>query len=164
MDKVSAFFGGHPAQLKVAKMIMVRGISVVDGKAMCGDIEQSDSAIARAADVDRRVVRTTLERISSDQEMDAIFRRIRPMLNMTDMASGIGCTSFDIIPTDSKVPGILASITTNLYNAKYSIRQIVIDEDEMGKAILSVIVEGSVSPEDIASLKGCTGVDRIVLK
>ena len=164
MDNVSAFFESHPSQLKVARTIMVRGISVSNGKAMCGDIEQSDSAIARVAGVDRRVVRTTLERISADPEMDALFKRIRPMLNMTDIASYIGCTSFDIIPTDSKVPGILSSITANLFDAGYCIKQMVIGDDDNGRPILSVIVEGSMTPDDIASLKNCTGVDRIVLK
>lgn len=164
MDSMESFFKGHPSQLKVARMIMVRGISVESGIAYCGGIKQSDTDIARTAGVDRRVVRSTLERISSDNKMNELFRNIRPMLNMTDIASGIGCTSFVIVPTDSKVPGILASVTTALFESGYCIRQIVIDEDEDNKAVLSVIVEGRMTPNDISSLKGCTGVSSIILK
>lgn len=163
MDTIFSYFEGYPAQLKVARMILVRGISVVGGKALCGGIEQSDSAIARAAGVDRRVVRTTIEHIMSDPELTAIFNNVRPMLNMTAMAKMIGCTSIDIIPTDSKVPGILASITADLFESGYCLRQIVINEDESGKATLSVIVEGEMAPDDIAALKDCTGVDKIIL-
>lgn len=164
MDKMESFFKGHPSQLKVARMIFVRGISVESGIAYCGGIKQSDSDIARAAGVDRRVVRTTLERISSDEKMDLLFKNVRPMLNMTDIAEGLGCTSFDIVPTDSKVPGILASVTTSLFESGYCIRQIVIDEDENRQAVLSVIVEGKVTADDISSLRGCTGVGSIILK
>lgn len=164
MDTIFSYFEGYPAQLKVARMILVRGISVIDGKAMCGGIEQSDSAIARAAGVDRRVVRTTIEHIMSVEELAKIFSNVKPMLNMSDMASMISCTSIDIIPTDSKVPGILASITARLFESGYCIRQIVINEDEDWRATLSVVIEGVMAPDDIAALKNCTGVDKVVLK
>ena len=80
MEFLGDYFKGYPSQQKVAGKLLSCGIRVADGHAYCGDIEQGDSAIGRACGVDRRVVRSTLERISSTPELDAIFTKVRPML------------------------------------------------------------------------------------
>lgn len=165
MENMNSFFQGFPSQEKVAMMLMKNGIRVVGGKAYCGDVEQGDTALGRACGVDRRVVRTTLERISSTPELDAIFSKLRSMLSMVDLAPEIGCSSIVIIPTDATMPGILAEIMNTLYTAGISIRQAMVDDSgDRDKSMLSIVVDGKVPPSVIPELKSCRGVASIVIK
>ncbi len=165
MDRVNVFFQGFPSQEKVARLLMAHGIKVKDGHAYCGDIEQSDSAIGRAAGVDRRVVRSTLERISSTPELDAVFSKLRSVLSMSDLAPVIGCSTLIIIPTDAKMPGILADITSTLFRHGMSVRQAMVDDSgDQDKATFSVVVDGRIPPEVIPELKTCRGVSSILIR
>lgn len=165
MEIVGDVFAGYPSQEKVARTLLALGISVRDGHAYCGDIEQGDSAIGRACGVDRRVVRSTLERISSTPKLDAVFSKLRSTLSMVDLAPEIGCSSIVITPTDASMPGILADITDVLYRSGVSVRQAMVDDsgDEQN-AVLLVVVYGRIPPEAIPSLKSCRGVASILIK
>jgi len=46
-------FKGFPAQEKVAQLMVVHGLRVRDGNVLAGEIKISDTALARAAGVDR---------------------------------------------------------------------------------------------------------------
>ena len=65
MDISLSEFDGFPSQKNVATVMLKQGLSVNDGKVYCGDIEISDSSLGRAAKVDRRVVRATVEKIDT---------------------------------------------------------------------------------------------------
>ena len=165
MERLDAFFKSYPSQGKVAALLMRNGIRVCDGKAYCNEIEQNDSALGRAAGVDRRVVRTTLERISATPELDSIFSKLRPMLSMIDLAPEIGCSSIVIVPTDAKIPGILADITTVLYRSGVSVRQAVVDDSgDRDSSVLTVVADGMIPPETIGELKLCRGVSSIIIR
>ncbi|WP_400202225.1 ACT domain-containing protein [Candidatus Methanarcanum hacksteinii] len=165
MDRVNKYFQGFPSQEKVAALLIRYGISVKEGRAFCGEIEQSDSAIGRAAGVDRRVVRSTLMRISSIPELDAIFSKLQSMLSMVELAPEIDCSSMVIIPTDAKMPGILASITSTLYENGMSVRLAIVDDSgDREKSVLLVVVDGKIPPEVIPRLKSCRGVASIIIK
>lgn len=165
MERVNRYFEGFPSQEKVATLLIKYGISVREGRAFCGDIEQSDSAIGRAAGVDRRVVRSTLMRISSIPELDAIFTKLESMLSMVELAPEIGCSSMVIIPTDATMPGILAAITSTLYENGMSVRQAIVDDSgDREKSVLLVVVDGKIPPEVIPRLKSCRGVASIIIK
>ncbi len=165
MDRVNKYFQGFPSQEKVAALLIRYGISVKEGRAFCGEIEQSDSAIGRAAGVDRRVVRSTLMRISSIPELDAIFSKLQSMLSMVELAPEIDCSSMVIVPTDAKMPGILASITSTLYENGMSVRQAIVDDSgDREKSVLLVVVDGKIPPEVIPRLKSCRGVASIIIK
>lgn len=164
MDQLAQYFKKYPSQRTVAHKLMEYGIRVHGGIAYCGDIEQTDSGIARACDVDRRVVRTTLEHISATPELDKIFSKLKPMLSMTDMAEEIGCSSVVLIPTDSRVPGIIADVTTVLYNSGIVLRQLmVVDSGEYENATLQIVVEGKIPENVIMMLKSCRGVSGVLL-
>ena len=165
MDRVNKYFQDFPSQEKVAALLIRYGISVNEGRAFCGEIEQSDSAIGRAAGVDRRVVRSTLMRISSIPELDAIFSKLQSMLSMVELAPEIDCSSMVIVPTDAKMPGILASITSTLYENGMSVRQAIVDDSgDREKSVLLVVVDGKIPPEVIPRLKSCRGVASIIIK
>lgn len=165
MDRVNKYFQGFPSQEKVAALLIRYGICVKEGRAFCGEIEQSDSAIGRAAGVDRRVVRSTLMRISSIPELDAIYSKLQSMLSMVELAPEIDCSSMVIVPTDAKMPGILASITSTLYENGMSVRQAIVDDSgDREKSVLLVVVDGKIPPEVIPRLKSCRGVASIIIK
>lgn len=90
MERVPVFFEHYPSQEAVALLLLRLGISVHDGFAYCGDIRQSDVAIARAAHVDRRVVRSTIEKIEQTPELLALFSKLRCMLLLSDAAPDSG--------------------------------------------------------------------------
>ncbi len=77
--EIVKFFSGAPAKLKVAKLMVELGFGVSErGKVVCGSVEITDTSIAKAVSVDRRVVRDTVKDILSDVRMRRIFFGIRP--------------------------------------------------------------------------------------
>ncbi|MBO4797729.1 MAG: regulator of amino acid metabolism, contains ACT domain protein [Candidatus Methanomethylophilaceae archaeon] len=164
MDSLNEYFEGYPSQLKVANLLFARGIKVIGGKAYCGEIEQTDSAIGRAADVDRRVVHATLARISSVPELDTIFSKLECMLSMEYIAPEIGCSSLTIEPTDAKMSGILSGVMNIIYKHGLSVRQAMVDDKgKREDSVLTVVIDGSLPPGLITELESCRGVSRIIL-
>jgi predicted regulator of amino acid metabolism with ACT domain len=165
MDRLKEEFGKFPSQEKVAMLLLRHGIRVDSGTAYCGNIEQSDAAIARAAGVDRRVVRSTLERISNVPELDRMFSKLQSMLLLADVAPEIGCTTLEIIPTDATMPGIVAAVTDVLYRGGLSVRQAVVDDTGIRMdSHLIVVVDGRIPPELLPAVKGCRGVASVILR
>lgn len=165
MKGLEEYFKDYPSRLKVAKLLLKYGIRVEGGIAYCGKVEQSDTAIGRAAKVDRRVVKSTLQQISDTPHLDAIFTNVRCMLSMRDMAKEIGCCTLLITPTDAKMSGILSGITDVLYKHGLSIRQAVVDDTgEREKSVLTVVIDGELPPEIIPELRSCRGVNSIMFK
>ena len=86
------------------------------------------------------------------------------MLSMVDMAEEIGCSSIILIPTDSRVPGIIADVTTVLYNSGIVLRQLmVVDAVESETSTLEIVVEGKLPDNVIMMLKSCRGVSGVLV-
>lgn len=165
MDRIKEAFNKLPSQEKVAMLLLRHGIRVEGGMAYCDNIEQSDAAIARAAGVDRRVVRSTLEKISSTPELDSLFSKLQSMLLMANVAPEIGCTALEIIPTDATMPGILAGITDIIYKGGLSVRQAVVDDPGTRMdSHLIVVVDGQIPPELLPAIRQCIGVASVILR
>ena len=165
MDIVGDAFARYPSQEKVVQLLLSNGMRVEDGRAFCGDVEQGDSALGRACGVDRRVVRTTLERISGTPELDRMFSKLRCTLSMIDLAPEIGCSSIIITPTDARIPGILADVMRVLYDHGISIRQAMVDDSgDEGKAVLIIVAYSRIPSDAISELKYCRGVDSVLIK
>src|SRR5438093_12244906 len=73
------YFKGFPAQEKVAQLAVMYGLRVHQGSVYAGDIKLSDTAMARAAGVDRRVVTATVDTIDKNAELRAFFAALRPV-------------------------------------------------------------------------------------
>lgn len=165
MEKVDSLLKSFPSQLRVADVMLAHGISVKAGKAYCGNIEMSDSAIARAAGVDHRVVRSAITRITDTPELYAIFSKVKPILLLSDLASEIGCSTMEIIPTDATIPGILAEVTGVIFKHGLSVRQAVVqDFGERSESHLIVVVDGEIPPFIIPLVKNCRGVSGIIIR
>lgn len=165
MDRILRMFEKYPSQEAVAVLMLRQGIGVRDGDAYCGDVKQSDAAIARAAGVDRRVVRSTIDRISSEPELLALFSKIRPMLLLSEASSEIGCSSIEVIPTDATMPGIMAGIMDVLYCAGINVRQAVVSDPVDEKTSHLIIVADGTLPGDVVSaVRNCRGVASVIIK
>jgi len=165
MDIVKEGFSNFPSQEKVARLLLKQGIRVDKGIAFCNSIEQSDAAIARAVGVDRRVVRSTLDRISSVPELDRVFSKLQSMSLLANVASEIGCTALEIIPTDATMPGIVAGITDVIYRAGLSVRQAVVDDPGIRTdSHLIIVVDGHVPSELLPAIRQSRGVSSVTLR
>lgn len=164
MERVLEQFIRYPSQGKVAEVMLKYGISEIGGRAFCGDIEIADSALARSASVDRRVVRSTLERMEGDPELHRIFSKLRPILMLDGIASDIGCSVLEIVPTDAKMYGILADVTNVISQSRLSVRQAVVDDmgDREGSRLI-IIVDGQIPSNIIPRLRNCRGVSSIII-
>ena len=165
MIKVEEFFSNYPSQMKVVQLMMRHGVSVRDCNAYVGDIKLTDAGLAQAADVDRRVVRSTIERISMNPDLKALFSKIGSMAVLTDAASLLGCTSVEIVPDDDTRPGLLAGIMNTFSAEGINIRQAVVSgESDDTVSHLIVVVDGEVPGNVLATVRGIPGVSMVILR
>ena len=77
--KIEEKFKKYPARMRVAEKMIELGLSLNDdGKIYCGNLKISDKALATAADVDRRAIKSTIEVIQNDDELFTLFNNIIP--------------------------------------------------------------------------------------
>lgn len=165
MDRISYHFSSVPKQEQVARLMLKLGISVKSGDAYCGPIKQADAAVARALDIDRRVVRCTIERIMSTPELYALFSKIKPTLLIDEAASEIGCSAIEIVPVDSQVPGLMANILGVLSREMINIRQaVVIDSQESNVSHLIIVADGTIPGDLLAEIRSIGGVASVIIK
>ncbi len=165
MDRIKRHFSLVPKQEQVAKLMLKMGVSVRDGDAYCGPIKLTDAAIARALDVDRRVVRSTIDRIMSIPELHRLFSEIQPTLLLDRAANEIGCSSIEVIPIDSQVPGLMANILGVLSRKGINIRQAVVSDPQDSNESHLIIVTDGVAPGIIlAEIRSVKGVASVILK
>jgi len=164
MNRLEDHFTRFPSQWKVAKLLLYHGLRISEGKAWCGDIELSDTALGRAAGVDRRVVKATLETIGSAPQLNDLFSQLRSTPLFSEVASILGGSSIEIIPDDAGTPGILADVAGVMADEGISIRQAMVDDPEMSESPrLYVITESPVPMELLPRIKDCRGVKSILI-
>lgn len=69
MSILDDVFSSRRGQRRVAEFMLRNGISVKSGKLFFSGVELADVKVARALDVDRRVVRTTIDSIEKDKRL-----------------------------------------------------------------------------------------------
>jgi predicted regulator of amino acid metabolism with ACT domain len=83
---LSKYFGRYPSQGKVARLLMTNGLRVKEGRIYCGEVEIGDVAVARAINVDRRIVRAAVETIERTEELKGVFSALRPTAMLKEVA------------------------------------------------------------------------------
>ena len=165
MHSILDRFEGMHSQKLVAKTMLRYGLRVEGEDICCGRIRVADASLARVAGVDRRVVRSTVERINSDPELLRVFSKLNSTSLLSDVAPEIGCSVIEIVPTNAKQPGILAEITQAIFDAGVSVRQVVVDDfafDDGPRLI--IVLDGQLPTEYIPRLKACQGVSSVILR
>jgi len=161
---ISKYFSKFPSQARVARLLLSSGFSVKDERIFAGEVEVADTAIARAAGVDRRVVRSAVLTISSDKQLSKFFSKLLPTNYFKDVAPVMGWSAIEIISTDAHQPGILASVSTIISEAGISVRQAIVDDPETTEQPrIFIITESTVPPELIPRLRSAKGVKSITI-
>ena len=162
-EKVNEKFKKYPARLRVAEKMIELGLSLnEDGKIYCGNLKISDKALATAAEVDRRAIKSTIEVIREDEDLYNLFSNIIPAGSLLkNIAKNLDLGVIEI-EVGSESEGILAS-TTNLISKKgISIRQAYAEDTELQKnPILTIITEEPVKGDLINEFLKIKGVTRV---
>jgi predicted regulator of amino acid metabolism with ACT domain len=161
---LSKYFGRYPSQGKVARLLLSHGLRVKEGRVFCNEVEITDMALARAAGVDRRIVRSAVDTIEAEEELRAVFSALRATAMLRDVAPVMGWSAIEVIPSDAHVPGIVAEVTGVIAEAGISVRQALFDDPELvEEPRLYVITESPVPPELIPRIRRCRGVKSILI-
>ena len=158
------YFKGFPAQEKVAQLMVTYGLRVHEGSVYAGEIKLSDTAMARAAGVDRRVVTATVDTVDKNGELRAFFDRLRPVCHLREVAPLMNWGAIEIVPTNASKPGILAGVAAIIAQAGISIRQAIMDDPEIVDDPHGFIVTEAPVPERLLpQIKQVDGVKSVVL-
>ena len=157
---LSEYFGRYPSQGKVARLLLSLGLNVKNGRVHCGDIEIADIALARAAGVDRRIVRSTIETIEAEKALHDVFAALHSTAMLRDVAPVLG---WSCIRSCHRRP--------RPYWRSWEYRRgrhqrppgMVDDPLLMEEPRLFIITESTVPPEILPRIKACRGVKSIVL-
>jgi len=163
-DRLRPHFKGFPAQEKVAQLMVRNGLRVSNGCVCSGDIALADSAIARAADVDRRVVTATVQTIIRTPALRDFFERLTPTCHLKDVATLMHWGAIEILPDNAGRPGILAGVAGVIAEAGVSIRQVVVDDPEIIDDPRGFIITESPVPERLLPrIRAVSGVRGVVI-
>jgi hypothetical protein len=144
----------------VVKKMIECGMRVSDdAKLYVDDVEQDYSAVARAAGVDRRVVRQTAEQVRENRYLYSIFSRTRPLgTSLLGVVSQLGYSAV-VIEADPRSPGVMAGVAGILSRHGMVVRQALADDPDMvPDAKMTLVVEGQLSGKSVEELSGLDAV------
>ncbi len=162
-EKVSEKFKKYPARIRVAEKMIELGLSLNEnGKIYCGNLKISDKALANAANVDRRAIKSTIEIIQEDEELFNLFSNIIPAGTLLkNIAKNIDLGVIEI-EVGSENEGILAATTDLISKKGINIRQAYAEDSSMQEfPILTVITEEPINGELISEFLKIKGINRV---
>jgi hypothetical protein len=163
--EILAKFKRYPAQEKVVRLILERGFQVSErGRVVSGGIEIPHAQIAKELDVDRRVVDTTAAAIVEDEVLWKIFKNVRSMTFLAEVAPVMGLGVIEITPVDAAQTGLLGEVASAVAEYGLSIRQAVSDDPffvEQPK--LTIITEAKIPGDLVRLLMDIRGVRRVTV-
>jgi len=162
--KFSKYFNKYPRQRKLAQKLLEYGLKVDNDKICCGEIELSDSKIARALEIDRRIIPTTIQTINEEEELKKVFSNLKPTCHLKDVSPKMNWGVIEIIPEDPSQPGLLANVAKVVADHKISIRQAIVDDFELTEEPrLVIIAEKKLPGVLIPKIREINGVKAVVI-
>lgn len=147
------------------RLLIQNGLRIHEGKVLAGLVEVTDTAVANAADVDRRVVRATVDTISDNPELERPFSRFAPTLHLKDVAPAMGLGVLQIVAVNANQPGILAGVSQIIAEAGLSVRQAIVEDPEFtDEPLLFVVTETPVPGAVIPQLQRVRGVRSVTVR
>ncbi|MEF8847641.1 MAG: regulator [Candidatus Thermoplasmatota archaeon] len=163
-EKINHYFENYYVQKKIALLLLKYGLKIKNNKVYCGNIEQSNSKLARAIDVDYRAVTDTIKKINQNPELKKFFTTLEPTPNLKNTARKIGWGVIEITPENPHLPGILNGVTEIIAKKGISIRQAIgEDYDITEKAKLIIVTESNIPHELISKIKKVEGIRSITI-
>ncbi len=162
-EKINEKFKKYPARIRVAEKMIELGLSLSeDGKIYCGNLKISDKALATAADVDRRAIKSTIEVISEDEDLYNLFSNIIPAGTLLkNIAKNLDLGVIEI-EVGSESEGILARTASLITEKGIGIRQAYAEDTELQESpILTIITEEPVKGDLINEFLKIKGVTRV---
>jgi len=151
-------------QRRVAEFLLRNAIKVSeDRKLLSGNIEIPYTSIARVLDVDRRVIKATINSILKEPKLKEIFTKLDSTLLLRDVAPDLGFGAIEIIPTDAASKGIVAGIAKIIADSGISIRQIIAEDPMFENAETTVITEKPLPRELIDEMLKVPGVRKVIV-
>ena len=160
--KIEHYFDEYPVRKQIAKTLLKYGLKVSDDmKIKCGNIEVPYTKIAKALDVDRRVVKETVAMILKIPELREIYINLEPTVHMKFVGRHVGYGVIEIEP-EPRAIGILAKIAGKIAERGINIIQVVAEDPELyPEATLTIITERPIPGDLINELSKLEGVKRI---
>lgn len=163
-ELLTRYFQRFPAQSRVAQTLLVQGFSVREDGVYSGEVAISDTALARACKVDRRIISATVDTIRREPELMRFYTKLAPTCHLKDAAPVMGWGVIEIIPSDAREPGILAHLASVLARHNISVRQAIVDDPELvEEPRLYVITEQRVPGEVIEEIRKGNGIKGVTL-
>jgi predicted regulator of amino acid metabolism with ACT domain len=162
-NKIKTQLDDYPERLKVARVLIENGLSILEDKIYLNQIEIPPVRIARVAGVDRRTVNETINTIQATPELKLIFEAIRPAgHSLKEIAKPLNLGVLEITVVNAKSPGILANAAMILNRAGLSIRQAIVDDPELSpEPKLTLIVEKKIPGELIPEILKIPGIAKV---
>ena len=134
------------------------------GKIFVGLIELPPAKIARALNVDRRVVIQTAKEISENEQLLAVFRNLEPRAFLGNAARQLGFDAIEI-RAEAKKRGIVAVVAKILADDKITIRQITADDPQLfPDPVMTIIVDGKLKAGTLRKLRELPVAKSILIK
>jgi len=163
-DLLTRYFQRYPAQTRVAQTLLTHGFAVREDGVYSGDVAISDTALARACKVDRRIIAATIETIRREPDLQRVYSRLLPATLLRDAAPALRWGVIEIVPSDAREPGILAHVANVIAQRGISIRQAIVDDpDLVDEPRLYVITESPVPMDVISDIRAGKGVKSVVI-
>jgi predicted regulator of amino acid metabolism with ACT domain len=163
-DLLTRYFQRYPAQTRVAQTLLTHGFAVREDGVYSGDVAISDTALARACKVDRRIIAATIETIRREPDLQRVYSRLLPATLLKDAAPALRWGVIEIVPSDAREPGILAHVAQVIAQRGISIRQAIVDDpDLVDEPRLYVITESPVPMDVISDIRAGKGVKSVVI-
>ena len=162
--KIATYFNKYPGRRIIAQKLLEYGLRVEENRIYCGEIELSDSKIARAFNVDRRVIASTIETINENKDLKKVFANLIPTCHLKDVAPKMNWGVVEIIPVDPSMPGILAEVSKMIADQNISIRQAIVDDFEFyEEPRLFIVTEKQLPPLLIPKIRKARGVKAVLI-
>ena len=162
-EELNLKFKKYPARMAVAQKMIELGLRLDENKKIyCGNLKISDAALENAANVDRRVIKSTIKTITEDQKLLEIFSNITPAGTLLkNIAKNLGLGVIEI-EVGEENEGILASASALISSKNISIRQAYASDTELTTTpILTIITEDLVPGDLINEFLQIPGVIRV---
>ncbi len=162
-EELNLKFKKYPARMAVAQKMIELGLRLDKNKKIyCGNLKISDAALANAANVDRRVIKSTIKTIIEDPKLLEIFSNITPAGTLLkNIAKNLGLGVIEI-EVGEENEGILASASALISSKNISIRQAYASDTELTTTpILTIITEDLVPGDLINEFLQIPGVIRV---
>ena len=162
--QLAKYFNTYPKRRILAQKLLEYGLRVSNNKIYCGEIELSDSKIARAFNIDRRIIADTIKTINKEKDLQKVFFQLKPTCHLKDVATEMKLGVIEIIPEDPSMPGILSEVAKVVSNAGISIRQAIVDDFELSEEPkLFIVVEKQIPGSLIPNISKIKGVKAVVI-